>query len=803
MPNSSNVKETIDERILRLIGLEDVFDLDYDTYLTLLKEQMVKGRMTQSKIPVEEVELITNEYKRLKGKKGAGRFGVKKKKINTQNFGVAKFSLATKKIKTQNLIPSKPQMLLPPSKEMGVKGVGKDNAITVIIKSLGNIIKILNSSLALEKKNAEKDRISKEKKSRNEEESRLEKGLGLIKKTVSKIISPVKNILSQILDFFMKLFVARVVYKLLEWLGNPQNQEKLKSVFRFLGDHWPTLLALYLRFGTGIGKFAGKLTSVLIRGGIKLAAAAASLLAKAGLGKAAGAAKFFGGKGGKALGTGLQVAATVGTTMAVSSGLENFGGIGGNETKVEGRSGGGFIGIPKFAGGGFNPGGFGNFFEGVVSGKKGVDKIPAMLSDGEFVMSRGAVQKYGVDTLEGMNAAGGGTNKPKMISGVPHAYGGGYITNTGREDSRANYDKKYGEGSYTKKLAEKRAKWASEDDADIAAKRSLAAAKNAKPQGSGRSLGSPGQKKTTVNGIDVTGLKSLKGMGPNITLTRDNGSGGMRPDMKRKLVEENKKSAAIDALRAREASLNKKARQEYAKIINNPDDPRYDSAWNGNLKVSDIRKQLKAKETATPSPQSAYKAAGMGNYSARNVMRAQSAAGVGVKVGAKMVGGYGLKQQSFKDSPLSQIIKDASGKNVVGHKAMKGGKLTYVQGKNPGEGTSNIWERMGRALNPNAYKQSDAAAAQKKYQEASAGSIASLKARGATQATIAKRQSELKKTAPPPPVKPRTRFMNQNGGGSKTKSQLVGRANSPTVTKVSASHPAGTKNKEAIHGLRR
>jgi hypothetical protein len=141
MPNSSNVKETIDERILRLIGLEDVFDLDYDTYLTLLKEQMVKGRMTQSKIPVEEVELITNEYKRLKGKKGAGRFGVKKKKINTQNFGVAKFSLATKKIKTQNLIPSKPQMLLPPSKEMGVKGVGKDKAKTVIIKSLGNIIK--------------------------------------------------------------------------------------------------------------------------------------------------------------------------------------------------------------------------------------------------------------------------------------------------------------------------------------------------------------------------------------------------------------------------------------------------------------------------------------------------------------------------------------------------------------------------------------------------------------------------------------------------------------------------------------
>jgi hypothetical protein len=42
-------------------------------------------------------------------------------------------------------------------------------------------------------------------------------------------------------------------------------------------------------------------------------------------------------------------------------------------------------------------------------------------------MSAGAVQKYGVDTLETMNAAGGGTNKPKMISGTTYAAGGGAI----------------------------------------------------------------------------------------------------------------------------------------------------------------------------------------------------------------------------------------------------------------------------------------------------------------------------------------------------------------------------------------
>ena len=48
-----------------------------------------------------------------------------------------------------------------------------------------------------------------------------------------------------------------------------------------------------------------------------------------------------------------------------------------------------------------------------VSGPEGVDRVPAKLTAGEFVMSKGAVQEYGEDTLAGMNAAAGGTNLPK------------------------------------------------------------------------------------------------------------------------------------------------------------------------------------------------------------------------------------------------------------------------------------------------------------------------------------------------------------------------------------------------------
>ena len=55
------VNEQIDERILRILGLEDAFDIDYDTYKTLLRERVAASRMTGKTLPTEEVEMITGE----------------------------------------------------------------------------------------------------------------------------------------------------------------------------------------------------------------------------------------------------------------------------------------------------------------------------------------------------------------------------------------------------------------------------------------------------------------------------------------------------------------------------------------------------------------------------------------------------------------------------------------------------------------------------------------------------------------------------------------------------------------------
>jgi GH24 family phage-related lysozyme (muramidase) len=316
-----------------------------------------------------------------------------------------------------------------------------EDSITKIAASVASIAAILAGRQKALDNTAAFDRRKAEQEKRGVAEGNLEKKFEGLKSSAEKVIAPVKSILDRIIDFFVTVFLGRVVYKLLEWFGDKKNADKVKAIGRFLGEMWPKLLALYLVFGSALGGFARGLIGLVVKGAVRLAAAAAGMAAKAGIKGAAGAAGFLGGKYGKLLGAGLEVAATVGTTMAVSKGIENFGG---GEQKAQGLAGGGYVRprFPAFSGGGLNfkgiLGGMGDMFgmlfaggggvsSGFVSGEKGVDKIPAMLSDGEFVMSAGAVQKYGVDTLEGMNAAGGGTNKPKMISGTTYAAGGGAI----------------------------------------------------------------------------------------------------------------------------------------------------------------------------------------------------------------------------------------------------------------------------------------------------------------------------------------------------------------------------------------
>ncbi len=250
----SNQKEDIDIRILRLIGLEDVFDLDYETYLTLLREVMVKSRMTKKTIPTEEIMLLTEEYKRVKSKKDSGRFEVKKKKISASSFNIGGIRGQIAGTTTKSL-PGTAIGASPSSRSL-------EDSISTITSTFVSIVETLKQQKKVSNDASAYDKRKTEKEKRALAENKLEKRFEGLKKVAEKIIAPVKSLLDKIIQFFTTVILGRIVYKLVEWLGDPKNASKVKSIIRFVKDWWPALLGSYILFGTSFGK--------LIRGTIGL-----------------------------------------------------------------------------------------------------------------------------------------------------------------------------------------------------------------------------------------------------------------------------------------------------------------------------------------------------------------------------------------------------------------------------------------------------------------------------------------------------------------------------------------------------
>ena len=80
---------------------------------------------------------------------------------------------------------------------------------------------------------------------------------------------------------------------------------------------------------------------------------------------------------------------------------------------------------------------------GQVPGSGNRDTVPAMLTPGEFVMSKGAVSKWGAGTLASMNAAAGakntgsfGYNEGGKVMNLPGLGGGGGGTNSLTEQAK-------------------------------------------------------------------------------------------------------------------------------------------------------------------------------------------------------------------------------------------------------------------------------------------------------------------------------------------------------------------------------
>lgn len=227
------VSEQIDERILALLGLEDVVDIDYATYKTLLREKMMEGRMADSKIPTEETEILTEEFKRVKG--NTGRFKVKKEKINFESF-VADVKPEQTGEQAQ---PQEPLLALPgtaqvkpPDVEVAeeedkMQGIqkflgGVSDRLAQIEKNLSDMLDMDAKELADEKKDADKERVVGEKQKKRDKESKLESGIkGFGKKVTEQVTKPIKSLFDTILNFFTQIFLGNLVMKLIEFINDP------------------------------------------------------------------------------------------------------------------------------------------------------------------------------------------------------------------------------------------------------------------------------------------------------------------------------------------------------------------------------------------------------------------------------------------------------------------------------------------------------------------------------------------------------------------------------------------------------
>lgn len=283
----------------------------------------------------------------------------------------------------------------------------KEN-IDDILKGIDSIIETLKEDQKLQESSAETERKKLQREKRSKREEKLEtKSTSPLLKAAEKVIAPVKSLFDKIIKFFTTIFLGRALIKLLDWYQKPGNKEKVKSILRFLGDWWPTILGAYVLFGTQFGKFTRTILSTITKFSFRLLKKVIPALVKAAAANPIAAA-------------GLAVVGTAAVGGIMQSQTQS------NDTEraKEGKTQlddtlefGGVTGDPMsalmFSGG------------GEVKGKPGIDKNPAMLTKGEFVMSAGAVQKYGLDTMMAMNAAGGGNNMPKVINGVTYAEGGG------------------------------------------------------------------------------------------------------------------------------------------------------------------------------------------------------------------------------------------------------------------------------------------------------------------------------------------------------------------------------------------
>ena len=411
-------------KLISDLGIVEPWDIDSDKdYLSALMEGV--NTLSVSNASDKRIPILQDEVKRLRleRKKADPNFKVTNKKISADGFkkgssvgGAQKVAADTTGASALALRGSSALSTDVKSLEPGEKGGDNLSEFQGIIEKIAGTVDSIHETLInqgkQDKKKSKADAKDDQDKKRGLREKILEsKGFKMIAKGVGKVLAPVQSMFSKVVNFISSLIMGKVIVNIMKWWSDPANQGKADAIIRFAQDWWPVFAAGFLIFGTGLGGLVAGLVSFIVPLIIPLKAAAAALLtnpwvlAAVGLGLAAwGISSLVSGKGEKPptkSGDDGGVDTEQSTEIRQGAAQDRS-----NANKTETTPGfatGGLVGQPREYSSG-----------GRVSGPGGVDKVPARLTAGEFVMSKGAVNKWGAGTLAAMNTMGGGTNRPKM-----------------------------------------------------------------------------------------------------------------------------------------------------------------------------------------------------------------------------------------------------------------------------------------------------------------------------------------------------------------------------------------------------
>ena len=301
---------------------------------------------------------------------------------------------------------------------------------------LDEIISEIRSENAADRADAKAAAKDAETKARENKEARKEAFKNFIVNPAKKAFKPITSFFNRLWSALGQLISAGVLIKLVEYFKDEENQKKALAMWRFVKDWWPGIvigivainavmagIALWAT-GAALGALLTKLTGITLTLGALKWVAALLGLGKVGqwlgdLGKESVEAEAEGRT--KAIDKLVEEGIDAGLASEMVDQIQMKGVDGPRYRPIlrDSNMPGDTNVMPNAslfgadAGGGWKIGGrVGYNLGGLIPGRgPNKDSVPAFLTPGEFVMSRDAVDKWGANTLAGMNAAGGGTNR--------------------------------------------------------------------------------------------------------------------------------------------------------------------------------------------------------------------------------------------------------------------------------------------------------------------------------------------------------------------------------------------------------